>query len=327
MTASLAASRLQAAMNGIELNPAGAFFGVDGTVYPGAPFPPVPIGAPGGQWSGFSSGVAGGLMNVADGLWLSGMDWAAQHADFLIGYPAVTIPMWPSVQIGRTNLVNTIQFYASAYKALHGSYAGMVIVLSGYSQGAMVTDQVWVLDFLSPTGVLHYLLPYVLRMYNFGDIFRTPGIALGNVVAGLAQSIQQDSVETGGIGGSLDLTVAQTMCLSQIDGQPVVQSSANFGDIYTCCPTGLNPWTALAPAAKTGNTFFKIVMQPTFVDVIEVAEVLTNLGGSLEEMVNGLKFAAEGTNAPHWQYYPQMDAIVGEMVTLGNQIVAGRISA
>jgi hypothetical protein len=316
MTASLSASRLQAQMNGVEFNQAGAFFGVDGTVYPGAPNPPVPIGAEGGIWSGFSSGIAGGLMTVADGLWFSA----------LIGYPAVTIPMWPSVQIGRANLIYAIQLYASAYKALHGSYDGMVLVLSGYSQGAMVTDQVWVLDFLAPTGVLNYLLPYVWRMYNFGDIFRTPGIAWGNALAGLPQSIQQDGVETGGIGGSLDLTVAQTNYQAP-DGQPVVQSSSNLGDIYGSCPVGLNPWTAIAPAGSVGNTFFKIVMQPTFVDVIEVPLILTKLGGSFEELINGLKFAAEGTNAPHWQYFPQMDAVVGEMVTLGNQILSGAIAS
>ncbi len=94
-------------------------------------------------------------------------------------------------------------------------------------------------------------------------------------------------------------------------------SCANKGDIYTCCPTGLTPWTKLAEPGLIGNTFFKIVMQPTFIDVISVAKVILHLGGSFEEMINGLKFVAEGTNAPHWLYGPQMDACVSDMIGLG----------
>lgn len=298
-------------MNGLPYSPAGAFFAVEGTVYPGAPAPPVMLLNNGtGYWCGFSSGIAGGLANTADGLW----------ASFLIGYPALTVPMWPSVQIGRQNLVSAIQMYAANYSATHGgSHEGMVLVISGYSQGAMVTDQVFVLDFLSPTGILHPLLPYLYRMYNFGDIFRTPGIAHGNALAGLAESIKADGVETGGIGGPLDLTVEQSNMLAP-DGKYLVMSCANYGDIYTACPVGLTPWTKLASAGKTGNLFFKIIMQPTFVDVLSAVKVLGMPIGAIEEMINGLKFAAQGTNAPHWLYFPQMLACINDMLALGSSL-------
>lgn len=302
--------KLRADKNGVRYTPAGAFFAVDGTVYPGAPAPPFPARDDGeGYWCGFSSGIAGGLMNAQDGLW----------ASFMIGYPAVTVPMWPSVQIGRTNLVYSIRMYANSYLQVHGSLDGMVLTMSGYSQGAMVTDQCFTLDFLPLTGTLHDLLPYLYRMYNFGDIFRTPGIAHGNALAGLSESIITDGVETGGIGGTLDLTATQSNVLAP-DGKPIVMSCANQGDIYTACPVGLNPWTAPASAGLVGNTFFKIVMQPTFVDLISVAKIIFHLGGSFEEMINGLKFVAEGTNAPHWHYFPQMDACINDMLALGNSL-------
>ena len=309
MTSSFPMVKLRADKNGVQYTPAGAFFAVDGTVYPGAPAPPFPARDDGeGYWCGFSSGIAGGLMNAQDGLW----------ASFMIGYPAVTIPMWPSVQIGRQNLVSAIRMYANSYQAAHGSLDGMVLTMSGYSQGAMVTDQCYVLDFLSPTGALHDLLPYLFRMYNFGDIFRCPGIAHGNALAGLSESIPTDGVETGGIGGSYDLTAAQSNVLAS-DGKPIVMSCANKGDIYTCCPIGPDPLHP-ASAGLVGNTFFKIVMQPSFVDVISVAKIIFHLGGSFEEMLNGIKFASEGTNAPHWQYFPQLAACVNDMLALGNSL-------
>jgi hypothetical protein len=310
MTSSIWNIQTQAAINGIPYSPAGMFFGVDGTAYPGAPGPPFPLRNDGqGFWSGFSSGIAGGLMNEQDGLWGS----------TLIGYPAATVPMWPSVQAGRASLVSAIATYASAYKAQNGSLTGMAIVLSGYSQGAMVTDQCYTLDFLAEGGVLNPLLPYLWRMYNFGDIFRTPGLAYGNQLAGLSMSIVQDGEETGGIGGPLDLTVAQTNQPAP-DGQPIVQSSSNKGDIYGSAPVGLTPWTAIAKAGETAYRFFEIIMQPTFVDVVEAAAVLETPIASIEEMINAMTFFAEGTNAPHWQYFPQMDAVIGEMLTIGNSL-------
>jgi hypothetical protein len=285
--------------------PAGKIFAVDGTSYPGAPAPPAILLSNGeGAYSGFASGVVGGCCNVADGLWLSEC----------IGYPALTLPMWPSVQTGRANLVAALSQWAAWCMATYGRI--LPIILAGYSQGSMVTDQVWLLDILSPTGVLHYLLPYVYRSYQFGHIFRSPGIAWGNALAGLSQSIIQDGVETGGIGLELDLTAEQTNYPAP-DGKPVVVSCANAGDIYTCCSTGLNPWTAPAPEGKVGRIFMKIVMQPTFTDVVETAEVLMEPIKAIEELFHVMQFFAEGTSAPHYNYWTQMDACIEDAVTLG----------
>jgi hypothetical protein len=228
---------IRAQFNGLTYQPAGYFYVVEGTAYAGCPLPPSYILNDGtGYWSGFSSGMVGGMINAQDGLWQS----------TCIGYPAATLPMWPSVQDGRGVLVAAIQADAANYFAAHGSYEGLVIAGSGYSQGSMVWDQVWVNDFLSPTGVLHDLLPYVYRIYQFGHVFRCPGIAWGNALAGLPQSLPIKGVETGGIGAALDLTVAQTNYQSPV-GTPVIYSCANPGDIYSACEVGVNPWTDIAP--------------------------------------------------------------------------------
>lgn len=301
---------IRAQFNGRQYAPAGYFYAVDGTAYPGFPFPPNPILDDGtGYWSGFSSGMVGGLTNMADGLW----------ASRCIAYPAATLPMWPSVQAGRANLVGAILADANAYHDSHGGYDGLAIAGTGYSQGTMVWDQVWTLDILADDGVLHHLLPYVYRIYQFGHIFRTPGVAHGNALAGLPESITQDGVETGGIGLELDLTPEQTN-YPALDDKPVVHSCANKDDIYTCCSVGTNPWTAPAAEGKVGRTFMKIVMQPTFADVVATAGVLGEPIDAVMELFHVMRFFAEGMSSPHYQYFPQMNACINDALTLGKSL-------
>jgi hypothetical protein len=316
MTSSVAMCSIRAHLAGTEWLTCGGFFAVDGTVYPGAPAPPTPPLNDGtGFWSGFSSGMVGGMTNVQDGLWDS----------FCLGYEAQSIPMWPSVQAGRGNistpgtLVWLIHTYAQNFYATRGFYPP--IAGSGYSQGSMIWDVTWVNDILNPAGDLHYLLPYVYRIYQFGHVFRCPAIAHANALAGLPESITQDGVQTGGIGCVLDLTEAQTNYVAP-DGNPVIYSAANHGDIYTCAPVGTNPYSTSTVAAqgKTGYLFFRIVMQPTFLDVVEAAEVLLHPIASIEEGINAGTFFAEGVNAPHYQYFPQMDACIGDVIALGNKL-------
>lgn len=310
MTSGLFATQILPGLNGIIRKPVGTIVCVEGTAYPGCPGPPSMILSDGtGFWSGFASGLVGGVCNLDDGRWDC----------YLMPYGAATIPMWPTVQQARELGVAYLLAYAAAYKATWGHYPA--IVLDGYSQGSMATDQMWVLDFLAEDGRLHFLLPFVYRSYQFGHIFRSPGIAHGNALAGLPESIIQDGVETGGIGLGQDLTVAQTNYVAP-DGKPVVYSCANKGDIYTCCSTGLNPWTAPSPEGKTGKIFEAIIMQPTFVDVVSAAEVLETPIKSIEEMFHAMKFFADGPNAPHYQYFPQMTACINDCYELGQALAA-----
>lgn len=318
MTSSIFNVQTRADINGLEYQPAGVIFAVEGTAYPGAPGAILPITNDGtGWWAGFASGVIGGLENVADGLWGS----------IIISYEASTIPMWPSVLQGREYLVQAILNYANGFYARFGFYPPIVLI--GYSQGSMVTDLCFLYDFLAApggtdpdgieTGRLHHVLPFLYRSYQFGHVFRTPAIAHLNAKAGLPESITQNGVESGGIGGVKDLTAEQTNTPAP-DEQPIVQSAANHGDIYTCSPCGPDPQNNIAPQGKTGVLFFKIVMQPTFADIVEAAEVLEHPIASIEEGLNAGTFFAEGPGAPHYQYYPQMLTCITDLVALGNSL-------
>lgn len=320
MTSSVPLVQLRAAKNGVKHRPAGTIIAVEGTSYPGFPGPPSMILNNGtGFWSGFASGLVGGVINLQDGLFDS----------YLVAYGAATIPMWPTVQEAREDVVNYLgeegqPGYARDYFDAWGVYPPIVLV--GYSQGSMATDQVWVYDILTPpggkdpsgkpTGRLHYLLPYVYRSYQFGHIFRTPGIAHGNALIGKPESIKQDGVETGGIGGPLDLTAEQTNYLAP-DGKPVVYSCANKGDIYTCCSVGTDPWKKLAAEGDIADIFYKIVMQPTFADVVSAAKVLGHPIAGIIELFHVMKFFAAGPSSPHYLYFDQMVGCINDCYQLG----------
>jgi hypothetical protein len=309
MTSSLSVFT-RALLNGVPYLPAGGIFAVEGTVYPGAPAPPSFIaGDNEGYWCGFASGVVGGLADQADGLWTSPG----------VGYPAVTTPMWPSVQVGRANLNVQLGNYATGYYRQHGSYDGMVILGSAWSQGAMVWCQTFFLDILPVTGTLHYLLPHVYRLYLFGDIFRCPGIAHGNDLAGIPLPPKLDGVTTGGIGGPLDYTVAQANLLAP-DGKFLIYSFVNPNDLYADSPCGDTPWTSLPSAGSVEYLFFQLIMQPSLTVILKLVTLLKQPIGDIEALINTGEFFGAGNNAGHFLYGPGMDAAIADALALGRSL-------
>lgn len=303
MTSSFFDVQTLAELNGVEYKPAGAIFAVDGTSYIGAPGIPPP-------GAGFSSDLVYSLMGIQDGLW----------ASYLIPYPAITFPMGPSVDAGVANLSAALLSYAGSYYAANQTYDGMVIVLSGYSQGAMVTGKVWRL-ILDPTSNLGFLKDYVYRIYQFGDPYRCPGIAHGNELAGQPLPPEVDSVVTGGIGGPEDLTPDESNVLAP-DGHYVLCSFVNPGDLYADCPTGDNPWEDYdeAQAGAVEYSIFKVVQNATFIDVISVAADLFMPVGMVEAIINGLTFLAQGAAASHYHYEEAQAAAVQDCLALGNSL-------
>lgn len=217
-----------------------------------------------------------------------------------IGYPAAVMPMQPSVNNARAQIVAALggppspDYQAPVYPV--GPFA-----LSGYSQGAIVTDTVWTQDILNPTGVLHHRLADCVSVVNFGDPWRSPGIANGNTYQGIPVPGTVDGVVSGGIGGPLDLTAAQTN-LPNVLGQPVVISFALPGDLYATAPVGSDPWKSEASAGKVGTSIYSIILKGSFSSIINIAKGLLVPIGMVEEIINGMRFAAAGMNAPHWQY-------------------------
>lgn len=295
--------QIRADKNGLEYRPCGGVFAIEGTVYPGAPAPPRPLTDDGnGFWAGFASGALGGLINVADGLWYTEC----------IGYPAVTTPMWPSAQIGQHNLGASIDRFAKSYKAQFGDYPPIAVV--AWSQGAIAADLWWTVDVLPENGSMHYLLPYVYRIFNYGDPLRSEGISLGNDLAGLPGPGEMYGKPTAGIGGPQNLTKEQTLVTSP-DGVNVVLSFNNKDDLYGAAPS------YSTAAGKVEYSFFKMIMNPGFVDIVGgiLGDFLHPIG-DIEAGFNAAKFFAAGANAAHYHYEDAMLWVINDLVTLGNSL-------
>lgn len=322
MTSSLFATQVLPGLNGELYKPAGGLFILEGTVYPGAPNPPSYITDDGnGYWCGFASGVAGGLANRQDGLWSCGREWNNDPLRPAFGYPAVTTPMWPSVQTGRINVGNAAVAYANAYHAQHGSYDGMAQIFSAWSQGVMALLQWFFNDVLPEGAPHHFLLPYIYRLYCFGDPFRCPGIAHGNEIAGIPMPPKLDGVTTGGIAGPLDYTVDQANLLAP-DGKYLLYSFVNPNDLYADSPCGDTPWTKLPSAGSVEYLFFQIIMQPSLKLMLKLATLLGKPIGDVEALINTGEFFGAGNNAGHFQYGPGMDAAIDDALALGNSLLA-----
>jgi len=305
--AGLFASSIRPKLSGRRYQPSGGLFVVEGTVYPGAPNDPTFITDDGnGYWCGFASGAAGGVTNRADGLW---------HTEG-IGYPALTTPMWASAMTGRANLSTRVNAFMQSFYLAFGFFPPIITI--SWSQGDIAAMLWWTLDVLPTTGKDNWMLPYVRRMYSYGQPIRCPGVSFGDQIAGLPGPGTQNGQITGGVGGPQDLTPAQANVLDPGgSGRPVIHGFNNHGDLYGAAPVGATPWAKMPAVGAVEYSFFKIIMDPTFGDVLEVGLDLLHPIADIEAGWNTMKFFAAGGNAPHFQYGPAMDWVVNDAVELG----------
>jgi hypothetical protein len=175
---------------------------------------------------------------------------------------------------------------------------GYPLFLSGYSQGALVVGQFFLQYLLSPTGLFHDRLPDLARggVINFGDPYRSPGIANGNAALGFPMPTKLDGQVTGGIAGPLDFTAAET--------PDYYLSCALDGDLYASAPVGTDPWKHEASTGKVETGIYNLVETGSVIDFFKIALDLAVPIGTIKAIYNGLKFASAGMNAPHWQYGP-----------------------
>lgn len=263
--------QVQNALDGVATDPRITFFTVNGTGVD--------------CWTGFPADI---------GRQLDDEKWYWQPC----AYPAATFPMGPSVQAGVNELVNQINQHPGKF------------VLSGYSQGAIVTSTVWRDYLLNPNGALNKAgrLKDCIGIVNFGDPLRCPGIANGNAYAGQPLPAELDGTTTGGIAGPDCLTPEQTPSF--------FMNFANDGDMYACCPVGPNPWNAEQQVGYDETLIYSIIQNITVSDVVAViAEVFkvifdpwTELVPLIEAIYNAGLFFAQGMSSPHFTY--QTDAAV-----------------
>lgn len=258
------------------------FISVEGTAIPD-PFGP-----------GFSGDIGRALSDswntVIASFW--GEEFLNKYYWQPIGYPAATFPMTPSVEDGRAEVNRQIGLRPKGTK----------LALSGYSQGALVVNEVWAYDILDPNGIHHDRLGDVVGIVNFGDPMRCPGVANGNKVAGFPMPTKRNGVTTGGIAASQCLTKAQT--------PDFLLSCALDGDLYACAPVGDNPWGSTPATGKVENYIYKFVESGKVLDFFKIGLSLFHPIGMVKAIWNGIKFAAAGPAAPHWQYGPFVPAMV-----------------
>lgn len=235
-----------------------------------------------------------------------------------IGYPAAVFPMNPSVQAGRAE----VNLQITRHEQDGSCPPGTPLFLAGYSQGAIVTGEVWRKDILAPNGVHHNRVDDVLKrggIINFGDPLRSPGIAHGNEVAGLPVPGQLDGQTSGGIAGPDDLTADQTPdCLL---------SCALLGDLFAAAPVGDTPWKSEPEVGKIETRIYGMVLNGSVGSFIKNAEIIVEEYGAplttsialVHAIFNGISFAAKGTNAPHWQYGPFLPPMVGWLLNRASQ--------
>lgn len=290
---------VRASLNGEFWVPVGTVFTVNGTAVPD-PYGP-----------GFSGDIARGLIDTADGLWL----WQP------IGYPAATFPMRPSVVAGHQGLVDQIQRRPVGHK----------FVLSGYSQGALVTNMTWMQDILPAGGRLHDRINDLVAVINFGDPVRPPGIAYGNtVISNRSVPPKSDGFTTGGIAGPNAMTPEQALFPAghPFAGKPAIFSFANDGDIFTDAPVGDTPWVSQTEVGSDMTLIYEAVLDFNGTDILAFAKKLFKFATSpwttfwplFQAIWNGLVFLFQGMNAPHWTYQNDVGPAVAWLIGVGQQL-------
>lgn len=133
------------------------------------------------------------------------------------GYPAAPFPMGRSINEGKASLraqLNRAEpgFMLRQQVERHGA------VLAGYSQGAVVTSEVWEFDIKPANGVLHWAKDYMLKAVAWGNPSREVGAAYPDPGAPMAAS------NTGGVAYPAD---------RMKDTPQWWRNYAHKGDLYT----------------------------------------------------------------------------------------------
>ena len=223
-----------------------------------------------------------------------------------VSYPGTPFPAKDSLAEGVTKM-------ASLIASQRGTFA-----IGGYSFGAVVSCRVWRDYILNPEGDLHDRLGDIIGHLSWGNPMRCPTFANGNALANLPIPGARDGYATGGIAGPQDLTPWQTM--------PWHIDFAHEGDLYTDCPTGLDPWSNEAPPGELETSMYKLVAESTITGqdslLLEIGKMLTNPIGEIvpliEALINGIQFLSNMNT--HNDYGDTLQAAADWLSARGAQV-------
>jgi hypothetical protein len=287
-----------AQLNGVQWQPAGVSFSVNGT---GDPSPTDGYN----QLGSFASDVDQLLMEQADGLWLNQP----------IGYAAAVQNMEQSYTDAALQIVAALGGPAHpTYQA--PVYATGPFVLKGYSQGSCATGTVWHEYIFPEDGILHHRINDCMAIINFGDVFRCENIANGNAYQKIAAPENTGGIAQATGAAPVNLTVAESTYVNPTNplGTPTIMSYALTGDLYGASPQGA--------AGVVGKSIMEVVFTTSFGEVVNVLADLAHPIGIFEEIGNAIGFFSAGTNAAHWQYANAgcVQNAVDFMIALGNAL-------
>lgn len=223
-----------------------------------------------------------------------------------IGYPAAVTPMRPSVLEGWEELVRLVIRILTEHPDWY-------FVFDGYSQGALVVCLCWLHDVLPVGGRLHQFIDRCLGVITYGNPMRAPGVAYGNtLIWGKPVPGAEDGYVTGGIAGPADLRPEECLFPAghPLAGKPAVYDFALNGDLYAAAPVGEKPWEHETIVGENETLIYEAIMDFNGGDIFGFAKKLfkiatmpwTQFWPLFQAIFNGIKFFAEGPNAPHWQY-------------------------
>jgi hypothetical protein len=189
-----------------------------------------------------------------------------------IGYPGTAFPMDPSVAQGRAELCYQISKHPGEFAMI------------GYSQGAIVTSQVYKYDLLAPNGVLHHRLRDLKKAVTFGNPMREQGHTFpGDFDAPDGRGIADDRL---------------------VNTPDWWWDFAHRGDIYTDNPDD--------DSGEDKTAIYKIVMSQWWggpdsilMQILEVVQrPIPEIFAMLQAMTSAGLFFASGTG-PHVNYDPR----------------------
>lgn len=203
-----------------------------------------------------------------------------------IGYPAVPFPMGPSIAAGRAEGNRIITEERSRIEKYGLS-------LGGYSQGALVTGEIWEYDIKPASGPLHWALPHMDKAVAWGNPMREAGKAYPDPGGALA------AADHGGVTPN-----------RMVDTPDWWRNYAHAGDLYTDCADDEAGENKRAIWAIIRGTQVFSGPDSILAQVLEVMGLRQDAGqimeivGLFKALIDAGMFFGSGTG-PHINYSPQ----------------------
>ncbi|AAN16870.1 lysin B [Mycobacterium phage ArcherS7] len=202
-----------------------------------------------------------------------------------VGYPAAPFPMGPSIEAGKAELRAQINRMEPGFE-LRKQVERNGMVLAGYSQGAIVTSEVWEDDIRTSGPIVGWAKDHVLKAVAWGNPNREQGKAYPDAGAPLA------AADSAGITGRL-----------MTDTPDWWRNYAHQGDLYTATRPGESREDKVAIWQIVRGTNILSGPDSLLRQFLEIAEApVPNAIAAFQAFMDAGLFFVKGTR-PHTNYH------------------------